>query len=261
MMARTPRWRRYLRFFGPDVEADVEDELRFHLETKVDELVAQGWSRGAAQAEARRQFGDVSVVRKICCRLGKQNEDRMRKANYFAGWRQDVVYGLRQLRKRWATTALAIVTLGIGIGSVAAVFSLLDAIVLRPLPFYGPDRIVTIWSARQGRDDVVTPRNFDVWRHDAHSFSELAAVQRLTFTLSQGENATQVAGGEATSDFFSLFGVSPLFGRTFTAAEDRPPRLHLVVLSHRLWQGRFGGDTGILGRQIRLNREAYTVIA
>ena len=259
-MLHTPLWRRYRRFFGPTVEADVEDELRFHLDAKVDELVAQGWPREVACGEAQRQFGDIAAVRKICRRLGKQSEERMRKAAYFVGWRQDVSYGVRQLRKRWATTLLAIVTLGIGIGAVAAVFSLLHAVVLRPMPFRDPDRIVTVWSTRQGRDDVVTPRNFDSWRRDTRSFTQLAALRRITFTLSERGDATQIAGGEVTSDFFTLFGVSPILGRTFTSGEDRPPRLHLVVLSHRLWQERFAGDQGVLGRQIRLNHEPYTVV-
>ncbi len=259
-MAHTPLWRRYLRFFGADVRADVEEELRFHLDAKIDELVVQGWSAEAARAEARRQFGDMSEVRQICERLGEENEQRRRKTEYFAGWRQDIAYGLRQLRHRWVTTLLAVLTLGIGIGAVAAVFSLLDAVVLRPLPFPDPDRIVSVWSTRDGHDDEVTPRNFDSWRSGARSFTQLAALERSTFTLSEGGSASQIPGGEATADFFSIFGVSPLFGRTFTSGEDRPPRLHLVVLSHRLWQERFQGDRGILGRQIRLNREAYTVI-
>ena len=259
-MAGTPLWRRYLRFFGADVQADVEDELRFHLDAKIDELVAQGWTRATARAEAQRQFGDIARVRQTCEQLGRQNEERVKKAEYFAGWRQDVTYGLRQLRHRWVATLLAILTLGIGIGAVAAVFSLLNAVVLRPLPFPEPDRIVTLWSTRQGHDDIVTPRNFDSWRRGARSFTQLAALQRTTFTLSEAGSAMQVPGGEVTSDFFSIFGISPSFGRTFTGDEDRPPRLHLVVLSHRLWQDQFQGDQGILGRQIRLNREAYTVI-
>lgn len=259
-MAHTPLWRRYLRFFGANVEADVDDELRFHLDAKVDELIAQGWPRERARAEARRAFGDIAAVRQTCQGLGKQSEERMRKTEYFVGWRQDVTYGLRQLGKRWATTLLALLTLGIGIGAVAAVFSLLHAVVLRPLPFREPNQIVSLWSTRQGRNDVVTPRNFDSWRRGAHSFRQLAALRRITFTVSEGGKATQIPGGEATSDFFSLFGVSPVFGRTFTTEEDRPPRLNLVVLSHRLWHERFAEDQGILGRQIRLNRESYTVI-
>jgi|SRR5579872_7345377 len=259
-MPHTPLWRRYLRFFGANVAADVEEELRFHLDAKVDELAAQGWTREAARAEAQRQFGDVAAVRQICQQLGSENENRMRRAEYFIGWRQDVVYGLRQLCRHWATTLLAVLTLGLGVGAVAAVFSIVHAVILRPLPFPDTDRIVTVWSTRQGQDDEVTPRNFDSWRRGARSFTQLAALELTTFTLSETGNAMQVPGGEVTPDFFSVFGVPALFGRTFTNDEGRPPRLHLVVLSHRLWQSRFAADPGVLGRQIRLNREPYTVI-
>lgn len=259
-MADTPLWRRYLRFFGSDVEADVEDELRFHLEAEVDELVQRGWSVEAARAEARRQFGDVAAARRICRRLAKENEKRMRRAEYLFGWRRDVAYGWRQLRRRWATTLLAVLTLGMGIGAVAAVFSMVDAVVLRPLPFPDASRIVTVWSTRQGRDDEVTPRNFDSWRRGARSFSQMAALEPATYTLSEAGEAAQVAGSAVTAGYFSVFGVSPLFGRTFTSDEDRPPRPRLVVLSHRLWRERFAGDRGVLGRRIRLNREPYTVI-
>jgi putative ABC transport system permease protein len=259
-MTRTPMWRRYLRFFGSNVEADVEDELRFHLDTKVDELVAQGWTREAASVEAQREFGDLAFVHRACQKWQRQNEERRKTVDYFVGWRQDLIYGLRQLCHRWPTTMLAVLTLGIGVGAVAAVFGILHAVVLRPLPFPDPNRIVTIWSTREGHDDFVTPRNFDSWRRDTRSFEQLAALERTTFTLSQGGNVMQVSGGQVTADFFSVFGVSPAFGRTFTADEDSPPRQHLVVLSHRLWQDRFAADRGVIGQEIHLNRESYTVI-
>ncbi|MGH9914511.1 MAG: hypothetical protein ACRD63_04385, partial [Pyrinomonadaceae bacterium] len=100
------------------------------------------------------------------------------RVEYFAGWRQDVKFGLRQMCHRWPTTLLAVVMLGIGVGAVVAVFSIVHSVVLRPLPFPDPDQIVTVWSTRQGRDDVVTPRNFDSWRRDARSFNQLAALKR-----------------------------------------------------------------------------------
>ena len=178
-----------LRFFGADIPSDVDDELSFHLETKVDELVAQGWTREAARSEARRQFGDFTAVRETCEQLGTETYERAQRAQYFLGWRQDFIYGLRQLSKRWATSLLAVMTLGIGIGAVAAVFSIVHAVVLRPLPSPDPDRIVTLWSTRQGYDDVVTPRNFDSWRSGARSFTQLAALERSTFTLSEVGNA------------------------------------------------------------------------
>ncbi|HMG02539.1 MAG TPA: ABC transporter permease [Edaphobacter sp.] len=260
MMGKTPLWRRYLRFFGPDAKADVDDELAFHLETKVEELVARGWTPEAAREEARRRFGDVEGVRAACERLQSEREEHRRRRDYGMELRQDVAYGIRQLRRSWVTSLLAVVTLGVGIGAVAAVFSILYAVVLHPLPFAQPDRIVNVWSTRQGRDDVVTPRNFDSWRRETHSFERLAALEHVTFTLAGKSSSSQVSGGAVSQEFFSVFGASPMFGRTFAVEDDLPPRRHLAVLSYRLWRERFGEDRSVLGQQVVLDREAYTVI-
>jgi putative ABC transport system permease protein len=184
----------------------------------------------------------------------------MHRKEFWRGWGQDIHYGLRQLQHGWGTTLLAVITLAVGVGAVVAVFSVLYAVVLRPLPFPDTDRLVMLWTTREGRDDVVTPRNFDAWRRESRSFDRLAALQHSTFTLSDHGLATQVPAGLVTADFFANFGASQLLGRTFTAGEDRPPRAHVAVLSHRLWQERFGGDPSILGQLVRLNREDYTVI-
>ncbi len=145
-------------------------------------------------------------------------------------------------------------------GAVTAAFSILYAVVLRPLPFPAPGQLVSMRSVRQEVDDLVTPRNFDSWKRQANSFRQLGAIQPTTFTLSNGGAATQIPGGFASAGYFPVFGISPELGRTFTAKEDRAPRLHLAILSDRLWRERFGGDRRILGQQIRLNREAFTVI-
>jgi len=259
-MARTPAWRRYLRLFGADVAGDLDDEIHFHLAAKSEELVAQGRSREAAQQEAERSFGDLARVRADCEQWSREREKQRRRKGWWGAWRQDIGYGFRQLRHGWGATLLAVTTLALGIGAVTAVFSVLYAVVLRPLPLPEPDRLVMLWTARDGRDDVVTPRNFDAWRRESRSFTRLSALDRGTLTLSDRGPATQLAAGRVTADFFAAFGVAPQLGRTFTAAEDRPPRAHLAVLSHRLWQERFSADPSILGQAIRLNRESYTVI-
>jgi putative ABC transport system permease protein len=99
-----------------------------------------------------------------------------------------------------------------------------------------------------------------LFQRHAHSFRQIGAIQATTFTLSKGGASSQIPGGFASADYFHVFGISPELGRTFTAEDDRPPRLHLAILSHQLWRERFGGDPGILGRQIHLNREAFTVV-
>ena len=259
-MPRVPIWRRYLRFFGSDIPADVGDELGFHLESKIDELVAQGWAAEEARLEAHRQFGDLGAIRETCEAAAQRQETHMKHANRFAALFLDVKYGVIQLRHSPGTTLLALIALGIGIGAVTAVFGIVYAVVLRPLPFPAAEQLVSVWSERGGIDDEVTPRNFDAWRREAHSFRQLGAIEPTTFTLSEAGDPVQVPGAFASAVFLQVWGVSPELGRTFTPEEDRQPRLHLVVLSHRLWRDRFASDRGILGTEIHLNREPYTVI-
>ena len=259
-MRKVPLWRRYLRFFGPDVAADVGDELQFHFECKLAELKKQGWPAEQARTEALRQFGDIGAVRRACESVATKREKQMRIIRTLAALCQDLKYGVTQLRRSPGTTFLALLTLAFGMGAVSAAFSVVYAVVLRPLPFPAPGQLVSVWSVRQGVDDVVTPKNFDSWRRQAHSFRRIGAIQPTTFALSNAGTATQIPGGFASAGYFSVFGLSPELGRTFTADEDRAPRLHIAILSHRLWQERFNGDRGILGKSIRLNREAFTVI-
>ena len=259
-MRNVPLWRRYLRFFGSDVVADVRDELEFHFECKVEELKEQGWPPEQARTEALRQFGDVIAVQRVCESVATRRQKQMRISECWAALCQDVKYGVTQLRHSLGTTLLVLLTLGLGMGAVTAAFSILYAVVLRPLPFPAPDQLVSVWSVRQGIDDVVTPRNFDSWQRQAHSFRRMGAIQPTTFTLSKAGTAAQIPGGFASAGYFPVFGVTPELGRTFTAEEDRAPRLHLVILGDQLWRERFGGDRGILGQQIHLNREAFTVV-
>lgn len=259
-MPNIPRWRKYLRFFGADIRADVREELQFHLESKIEELRVQGWSQERARAEAFRQFGDLGGVQQICESVARKRERAVKIGESWDAFLQDLRYGLKQLRRAFGTSLLAVVALGIGTGAVTAVFSVIYAVVLRPLPFPSPDQLVSIWSVRQGVGDFVTPRNYDAWQRQAHSFRQLGAIQPTTFTLSNAGMATQIPGGFASAGFFKVFGLSPKLGRTFTSEEDRSPRLHLAILSHELWQSRFGANLQIVGRQVHLNREAFTVI-
>jgi len=259
-MSKGRTWLRYFRFFGPDARADVNDELQFHIDSKIAELMEQGWTAERARAEAQRQFGDFISVRQTCEVLAKDQERRMRKAEYLAVVSQDIKFGLLQLKHGFGTAAFALIALGVGMGIATAVFSVVYAVVLQPLPFPSPDQLVSIWSTRQGVADVVTPRNFDAWRRDAKSFRALGALQPTTFALAHAGSTTQIAGGFSSAGYFQAFGVSPELGRTFTSEEDRSPRLHLAVISNQLWRARLGGDPEILGKPVYLNREPFTVV-
>jgi putative ABC transport system permease protein len=174
---------------------------------------------------------------------------------------QDLRYAARALRLTPGFTAAAVLVLAIGIGSNAAIFSLVDAALLRPLPFDDPTRLVMLWEKPPDHEmNAVSPLNFADWRDQNHTFSAIAAISGRsgTLTSSSGE-AEQITGRSVSPSFFDILGVRPIAGRTFRADEatDQP---HVVILSERLWQRRFGGDPGLIGRSITMDGESLTVI-
>ena len=147
-MARVPMWRRYARLFGPDFRGDVNDELRFHLEAKVDDLVAQGWSAKAARDEAERQFGDLRVVQEAGERLERERQRNMQRRDYWTECLQDICYGLRTLRRDRAFSIITILILGLGIAANTAVFSVVNTLLLRPLPFADAQQLTWLAAGR-----------------------------------------------------------------------------------------------------------------
>ncbi len=178
----------------------------------------------------------------------------------FSNLAADFRAAIHQVRRAWAIAIAAVLILGTGIGVTTGAFSVLNSLVIRPLAFPNPERIVTVWSLRDGQDDVVAPLTFDTLRRANRSFEKLAAIQRTTFSLSEGGVVSQVPGAFVSVDFFGTFGVPPMLGRSFALEDDTPPRAHKAVISHRLWTGRFQSAPEILGRVIRLNRETYEIV-
>ena len=147
-MKRTPFWRRYARLLRPDVSADVNDELRFHLAAKVDQLIAQGLSPDEARREAERQFGEMSAVQEEGERLGHDRERSKQRRDYWSGWVQDLRYAFRTLRRDRAFTIITVVILALGIAANTAVFSVVNTVLLRPLPFPDSARLTWLESGR-----------------------------------------------------------------------------------------------------------------
>jgi putative ABC transport system permease protein len=232
--------------------SDFTAEIEAHLQLETDRLRAEGLTEDEARLTARRAFGNITRA-----------TERFYESGRWLGWdhlRQDLWFAWRMLRRNPGFAAAAMLTLALGIGVNTAIFSVVYAVLLHPLPFPQPQRIITVWSTRQGSDDVVTPRNFDAWQRESRSFSMMAAYESVGFNLSEGDHTVRIPGSLASSSLFAVFGVPPLLGRTFTAKEDMPGGPDVVVLSHRLWQEQFGSDPHILGRELHLNERAYTVI-
>jgi len=174
---------------------------------------------------------------------------------------QDLRFGLRMLLKNPGFTLIAVITLSLGIGANTAIFSVVNAVVLRPLPFAEPERLVWLWDTQpQLPTAPASLPDFLDWKEQNRSFEHLAAFQRGNMFLNTGDGARDTAVGLVTPEIFALFRVSPILGRTFTAEETLPGRSRVTVLSHALWQSRFGSDPNVVGRTVELSGAAYTVI-
>src|SRR5437899_8604807 len=173
----------------------------------------------------------------------------------------DLRSAFRALRHHPGFTLTAVLTLGLGIGANVAIFSVVNAVLLRPLPFEQPDRLVRVWGLHPqiGHESASLPDYLD-WRAQTPSLASLSALSNTRFTLTGTGEPQMIRGAFVTADFFRTLGVAPLRGRTFTAGEDRRAAARVVVLGEGLWRRRFGADPAVLGRSIQLNGTAYTVV-
>ena len=172
----------------------------------------------------------------------------------------NVFYTLRLLRRSPGFTATAIVTLALGIGANTAVFSVVDAVMLRPLPYAAPERLVSLWETndrRPGTRSTVAPANLVDYVRETRSFEGLAGVDSISKSLTKAGPPEQLVGEAMTWNLLAVLGAAPSIGRPFLPGEDRPGREHVVILSDALWRGRFAADPSIIGRAITLNGEPY----
>jgi predicted permease len=254
---------RQLRSFlwKASVSDEVDAELAFHVEMRTREYIARGLDPERARAKAIGRFGDLQRVNDTCRRIGEGRDRDMRRAEWMHELTQDARYALRQLTRMPGFTLVAALTLAIGIGATTAIFSIVNAVVLKPLPYPDPDRLVRVYSSRRGTDGSASAANFVAWRERAHSFSQLVPVEYRNFTLVTGDRpAEQVTGARVSSDFFPGVGIPLRLGRPFTKEEDQPGHSNVVVLSEAFWRKRFNGDSSVIGQPIRLNAEEHVII-
>ena len=233
---------------------DVSDEIRSHIEEKTDEFVASGMSRADAELAARRAFGNV-------VKLQETARDVWRFASFIESLATDVRYALRGLAQKPGFTIAVILTLALGIGANTAIFSVVNAVVLRPLPFAEPEHLVWLWDTQpQLPTAPASLPDFLDWKEQNRSFEYLAAFLSGNTFLNTGDGTRDTPVGVVTPEMFALFRVRPILGRTFTAEETLPGRSRVAVLSHGLWQSLFGSDPNVLGRTIELSGTPHTVI-
>jgi predicted permease len=234
---------------------DFANEIRSHLELEVDRLRENGMSQEEADAAARRAFGNITLARERYYEQG-----RWLLVDHL---RQDVRFALRLLFRTPLLTTTIIATLALGIGIASAVFSLVHAVVLRPLDYDEPDRLVQLFETgtREGGEaDWVSFPNFRDWHGRNDVFEEMAAYRYRLFTLTGAEGAESFLGLECTDRVFGVLRVQPRLGRTFAPGEDRPGRERVVVISHALWQRRFHADPNVIGRGVALDGQPYSIV-
>ena len=237
------------------VEQEIGSELHFHIERQVEENILAGMNPQEARRAASREFGGVEQVKEEC--------RDTRRANYLENLLKDVRYGFRMLRKSPSFTFFAVAVLALGIAANSAIFSIADAILVRPLPYRDANRLVMIWedsSAYGFPKDTPAPGNFSDWKSRNQVFEDVAAISDGSFNLTGSGNPENLIGKWATANLFSVLGVSPALGRDFRPEDDVPGAPAVALLSHGLWLRRFGGDPRIVGKEISLNNEKCTVI-
>lgn len=250
------------KFWQPPLRREVEDEIAFHLEMRARDLTRQGVPADAARLEARHRLGDIPAMRRHLMTLGRERNRTMHRTEWLAELRQDLAYGFRTLARNPGFTVVALLTLGIGIGGTTAIFSAVNAVVLRPLPIPDVQRVMLVSEYSGGRIGNVSVGNLVDWQAANAKqpvFSELGAIDWVNLTL-PGDQPERLLGAQVTADYFRTFRVAPLTGRVFTAEEDVPGGPKVVVLSHRFWQRRYAGDPAVVGQTIQLNGQAHSVL-
>jgi putative ABC transport system permease protein len=241
-------------FLKRKLEQELEDEIRAHLEMQTEDNLRQGMSADEARLAALRKFGGVEQV--------KENYRERRGLPVVEATLQDLRLGVRMLIKRPSFTGIAVLTLALGIGANITIFSVVNSVLLRPLPYADADRLVFLWSEapkQNIKDRASAYANFSEWRDQNKSFEDLAVFDPTVVTLTGAAEPEGVMSVRASANYFPLLGVAPMLGRTFTADEEQQ-KLRVVVLSHGLWQRRFGAAPDILGRTLEIDGVSSQVI-
>jgi predicted permease len=231
------------------MEHDMDEEMRFHIEARAADLTSRGVPQQEALRRARLEFGALETTKSEC-----------REAvgvSFLETLFQDVRHGLRAMFKMPVFTGIAVLVLALGIGANTAIFSVVDAVLLRPLPYRDSGRLVTILL---DGDNPVSAANYTDWRDQSNSFAAMGAADYWSPNLTGVDSPEHIAGLKVTQNLFPMLGIEPLLGRLFVQGEDKEGADREVILSYRLWQRRFSEDRNVLGKPIVLDGNAYMVV-
>ncbi len=252
----TSLWRNLLH--RQRVELELSEEIQAYLDMLTEAKLREGLSPREARRAALVELGGVDQI--------KEQVREVRMGSFIEAVRQDIRYGVRVLIKSPVFTAVAILSLALGIGANTAIFSVVNGLLLKPLPYPESDRVMHVWhtppqDSFPGQDRFsVSPGNYLDWKAQSQSFEQMAAYEYAGFSMSTSGDPVPVIAVAVASDFFSVLRSQPARGRTFTAEEEEAGRDQVVVLSHGLWQRAFGADPSIVGRTVTLNSRSFNVV-
>ncbi|HEV8204650.1 MAG TPA: ABC transporter permease [Pyrinomonadaceae bacterium] len=268
-----PDWREEVRRrlsrlnLEPAREAEIVEELAQHLDDVYERSLKTGLTDAEAKRFALKELADADLMRREMRRSQKPSSEAPvaggGRTNVLADFWNDLRYAIRLQRKNPGFTIVAVIALALGIGANTAIFSVVNTVLLQPLPYKDPERLVMVWeeATKAGYpQDTPTAANFVDWRTQNQTFEGMAAIADDSFNLTGTGDPERLEGQRVSTDLFPLFGVEPQIGRVFAAAEDQPGNERVVLLSYGLWQRRFGGDAGIVGKTLQLNGAGYTVV-
>lgn len=240
---------------------EFDEEIELHIEMRTRELIADGVDPKTAREIAIKKMGDLDAFKRTCVDLGRKRDREMSITLWLEELRDDVKFAFRQLRQAPAFTLVATLTLALGIGANSAIFALVDATLLRALPYPNPDRLATIWeTTEKTKHGFAAPPNMLDWNARSRTFEKIAG-----FAPSVGQMALAVDGGTETlsrqwvsAGIFDVLGVQPIIGRAFTA-DDEKSGARVLVFSEGLWETRFNRNPSIIGHDVKLDGELWTV--
>src|SRR5262245_3083633 len=234
------------------MDRELNAEVSFHIEMETRKYVAQGMSPEDARAQALRNFGPM-----------EKHREEARDARGLT-WLEELVadlrYGVRTLAKNPGFAAMAIITLGLGIGSNTAIFSVIDGVLLKPLPYANGDRLLLVQHAATTPNFGVSIKELYDYRKQLESFEGLVEFHQMSFDLLKRGEPDRVATGVVSPNFFDVLGIKPLYGRTFQPTDDDHGAEAVLVLGHSYWQTKFGGDAAIIGQVFQMNDRPHRVV-
>jgi len=237
------------------MERRLDAEMRFHVDMLTEQHIRAGRSPSDARRAALAAFGGLERFKDDA-----RDEYRSRLVDELG---QDIRYAVRVIRRNPGFGVAAALTFALGIGASTAIFSVVHGVLLRPLPYKDPDRLVVLWERQPGRGNdrnVVSVPNFEAWRSRARSFDGMAALVPLPATIGVAPNPEHVMGAEVSPGYFETLGVSPALGRTFASNEEQNGGADVIVLSDGFWRSHFGGDDQVIGRTLALDGRPHTIV-